>query len=427
MKNRLALALAASMCLNALPAMSEVSISGFGTVGYAQSDQSFAYQRFVDKTGTFKRDSVFGVQLDAKITPQIGFTLQTKMAPSISSDSSWDPTVTWAFVSYRPSNDWLLRLGKQRIPLYLHSENTDVGATFDLARLPAEVYSTVPTTDFTGASFGKTWNLNDNELSLDGYWGKADSYWRTYKRDNIPGFQSAGSLFSPIKIDSKGLVLTLRQEENTYRAGLHKADVKSGDGESFPVTFPYVDLGSGVGYYQVSNDLPGPGIQETKTVGVMVYTLGADAGLGNDFRLMGEYVRRAIKESELFPDSQAAYLSLRKRIGKWTPYATYARLRTEPKTSNLYQALNNNTVPDFIPNAELINASQRAGADSIYAYDQSSWSVGSSYSLSPTSKIKAEWMRVHIGAVSGFVDAPPGENIRRKNINVLSLNYNFVF
>jgi len=94
---------------------------------------------------------------------------------------------------------------------------------------------------------------------------------------------------------------------------------------------------------------------------------------------------------------------------------------------NLYNNVNDNTVPDSIPGAALINASQRAGADRIPAWDQNSWSVGTSYALSATSKLKAEYLRSHIGQMSSLVDAPSGGNIRDQNINVFSLNYNFVF
>ena len=36
----------------------EVSLSGFGTIGYAISDKEYSYQRFVDDNGTIKRDTV---------------------------------------------------------------------------------------------------------------------------------------------------------------------------------------------------------------------------------------------------------------------------------------------------------------------------------------------------------------------------------
>ena len=60
-------------------------------------------------------------------------------------------------------------------------------------------------------------------------------------------------------------------------------------------------------------------------------------------------------------------------------------------------------------------------------YDQFSWSVGTSYSLSPTSKLKAEWMRTRVGTTSAFVDAPAGSSVRNQNIDVLSFSYSFMF
>jgi opacity protein-like surface antigen len=44
----------------------DLAWSGFGTLGYAQSDQPVNYQRFIDEKGTFKRDSVLGAQVDAR-------------------------------------------------------------------------------------------------------------------------------------------------------------------------------------------------------------------------------------------------------------------------------------------------------------------------------------------------------------------------
>jgi hypothetical protein len=84
-------------------------------------------------------------------------------------------------------------------------------------------------------------------------------------------------------------------------------------------------------------------------------------------------------------------------------------------------------VPSLVPGSAQINASQRAGADQILAFDQRSVAIGTSYALSPTSKLKAELMHVRIGQVSSLVDAPPGGNIRNQGINVISLSYSVVF
>ena len=89
--------------------------------------------------------------------------------------------------------------------------------------------------------------------------------------------------------------------------------------------------------------------------------------------------------------------------------------------------MNYNTVPDFIPGAALINESQRIATDSFPAWDQHSWAIGTAYSFSPTSKIKAEVLRTHIGQMSGLVDAPSCGNVQDQDITVFSLSYSFVF
>lgn len=401
----------------------DVSLSGFGTAGYARSDQSYNYQRFVNNQGTFKRDSVLGMQIDAKLSDAFGFTLQGKIAPSIDSDKDVDATVSWAFLSWRPSNDWLVRLGRVRVPLYLNSENMDVGATFDFARLPAEVYTTAQTTDGDGVNVSKTWNLDVGELTLQGYWGSARTNYRFYRRDDVPSLLSSGPYFVPVKMDAGGLALTLQHEDNTFRIGVHDTYTQITDDQAMPVTFPYVAIMPGVGYYQTSNLLPGPGVRTETNIHTLVFTLGADAVVGNGFRVMGEYVRRDVRDILTGPDSQAAYLAVLKPIGAWTPYVSVAHLEPTPRTRDLYNKVNGN----IFPGATALNATQRAGADGILAFDQTTWALGTSYRMTPQAKLKAEWARTRSGDMSNFIDAPQGGESGNKTLNVFSLSYNMVF
>jgi len=102
-------------------------------------------------------------------------------------------------------------------------------------------------------------------------------------------------------------------------------------------------------------------------------------------------------------------------------------LKSQSAPLQLHLAVDQAAVPGFVPNAALINAAQRLGADQVLAFDQRSLAIGTSYSLSATSKLKAELMHVRIGQVSSLVDAPPGSNIRNQSINVISLSYSVVF
>lgn len=439
MKKLITWMLAIFSCLGAMPAAAldvtipglgnPILLSGFGTAGVAVSDKSYNYQRFVDHDGTLRRDSVFGVQLDAKLSNEFSITLQGKLAPSLRSDKDVTPALSWAFLSWRPSNDWLLRAGRLRIPLYMNSENMDVGTTFDFARLPAEVYTTAQTTDVDGLFLSKTWYADANEVTLAGYGGTTRTYYRWYRRDDIPSLlQSSGPYFVHVGQNAYGLVLTLQRGDDTYRISAHDTYTKIFDDQyDMRVSFPFVPVAPGEGYYQVSNQLPGPGVQMKSKIHALVYTAGADVQAGHGFRIIGEYVYRNVREVITGPDSMAGYIALLKQIKSWTPYVSVATLQSMPQTRRLYNNVNSNRIPNYNALTAMLNASQRAGADGIMAFDQTTVALGTSYQISPNSKVKAECARTQTGDMSFFVDAPKGGESGGKVIHVFSLSYNFAF
>ncbi len=400
----------------------DYSLSGYGTIGYAQSDQENAYQRYIDKDGGFKRDTVLGAQLSARLSPDWSATVQAKLAPASDSDQDVKAMLSWAFLSYRPTDDWLLRAGKLRIPFYLHSENADVGTTFTAARLPIEVYSTAATVDFIGASFAKTWLMKESELVLDGYWGKAkDASWRFYARDtNAAPTQLTpdgrpGEFFAKLNTKSGGLRLSLNQGGNTFLMGIHRADTTPrGSPDLGPSTYVPVPAAPFGTLY-----IPKPDSNALEITTTTAH-LGASIDLGNGFRTTGEYVRRKNSGSTLAPDSKGFYLTLQKQVGQWTPYLTYAKLTT--KNRDLYQAINTAQ-----PSSSPYYGFERNLADVMVVYDQHSWALGTSYAVDSKSKIKAEWSVVQTGVASSFVDASPGGESGDQRINVFSLSYNFTF
>ena len=427
MKTRaIAIVLAAGVAMTLPAAALDLSTSGFGTIGYSRSDQAASYQRFVNDGGTFKRDSVLGLQVDARINDQFSATLQGKVAASLKNDTTTAATISWAFLSWRPSNDWLVRAGRLRVPFYLRSESTDVGTTFDFAQLPTEVYAASSTTDIDGLAVSKTWNTQAGEWTLDGYLGSASIAYRSYLRDNSAA-GLPGAVFSPLKVGARGMVLTFQQDDNLYRLGAHDVRVRAPDGQPFPVTFPGVMIAPGISYYQVSSLMPGPGLITITEAHTPTYTMGMDIGVGADFRLIGEYVRRNVLGVNAGSNSQGAYLAALRSVGAWTPYVSVGRLLSTPEVRDLYGKVNASRVPAFIPGAAQINASQRAGADSLNPFDQTTWALGTSYRLSPTSKLKAEWTRTRTGLVSGLIDAPVGGESGNQVVNVVSLSCSFVF
>lgn len=420
----LAPALALALALAAPAAAQELGVSVFGTVGWSQSDRAFRYQRFVDEDGTAERDTRFGLQGDLRFGPQWSATVQLKLGPSEQREDAWKAKAAWAFVGWRPADDWLLRAGRLRVPLFLHSESMDVGVTHDMAQLPPSMYSIAPTTDFDGLAAAKTWALGEHDLSLDAYHGKASTFARLGFRDGVPGVVPAGATYRSIDVRSSGLALTLRGTDGLWRAGAHRTRTRTTDGTRPPVRPVWVDTGMGFGFWQVA----GPGVETVSSVRNMVYTLGTEQPLAGGLRVMAEYARNRQYDTELGSDTAGGYVSLLYTAGRFTPYVASGRIRASQGLLDWYERLTQTQVPAFVPNADQINGAARTAAESTYAIDQRTVALGSSYSIDPHQKVKLQWQRTRIGRVSRLVDTPPGEPTPRDTaIHMWTLNYSFSY
>ena len=405
----------------------DYSISAYGTVGYSRSDQAFTYDQFIDNRGTFRHDTVAGVQLDSRLSNSFGATAQVVGQPASEGDRRYRAAVAWAFLSWRPSGDWLFRLGKQRIPLYLYSQTYNVGVTYDFVRPPIEMYSISPNNDYVGVSFGKTWNMDADEVSLEGNWGNTSIDSRVWTRDDIPGVQTAAASYRHLVAKGVAISLSYKRDDSTYRTGIYRSALVGRNGETIGVTFPFVTLMPGVGYYQLSSLLPGPGVPQIRQIDYSVLSLGADINVGSGFRVVGEFARSVSNKTDFNETANRGYMSLLKQFDRWTPYVFASAVKSAQGPLDLNRAVNSNTVPAFVPGAAFINASQRAAADQIRVQDQHSLAIGASYQITVTQKLKAELMRVRIGRVSSLVDSRSGMDVNSKSINVASMSYSFAF
>lgn len=417
-------------CGLALPAAAlNLSWSGFGTLGYAESNREFTYNRFINDGGTFLRDTVLGGQLDAQFTPEWSATAQVTIAPSMRHDKGWSVTPSWAFVAWRPTNDWLVRVGRLRLPLYLHSESLDVGQAHDFARLPAEMYSIAPSNDYNGVSVSKTWPRGDDgEFGVDLYHGMIRTTTRIWLSDGAPPYVPSGPVFSDVKGRLSGLVFTLREPDLLLRASMHRTAAQQTSGAAIPVSYPYVAMAPGLGYYQVNAALPGPGVATVQTVHNTILTLGGEYSFGPGWKATAELARTRQQDTELGSDTRGGYLALSRHMGAFTPYVYAGALRSTSASLAWQDRLTGSPLPSFIPGADQLNAAQKLAAETTYMVDQRTWALGAAYRLGGNSTLKAEWSRTHIGRVSRLVDTPAGSaSPRDTNVDVLSFNYSFVF
>jgi hypothetical protein len=392
----------------------EFAITGYGTLGYAWSNEDFRYLRYIDSEGTFKADSLLGVQLEARFDPKWGATFQAVTSAPRTRDTGYEAAIRWAFLSYRPQNDWLFRAGRLRPPVLINTPNAEVGVTYDQARLPQEVYTLSPVYDFDGGAFTKTWTMRQGEASLDGYWGRTKVNYR------LPFQRYDEQQFFPERITVAGMVVSYTSGSLLLRGGIHHANLRSAGDKSVYETFEAVPIVGpppfGGALYVPVNPLP--------RFRADVVTLGADWRPG-DWRLTAEYGQRFVRDTRFGPESKGGYLTVARAIGNWTPYLTHARLLSGSEPRGFYQVLNETPVPLLAQGPPLFLPAtyHRSLADSVVVYDQHSTMLGASYSFSPTSKVKLEWMRVKVGLASALVDG----DVHDRRFDVYSVSYSFAF
>lgn len=397
----------------------DLTLTGFGTLGFAAADKDVRYLRYIDERGTFKADSLLGAQIEARFNPRWGATVQAVASAPRTRDDGYEAKIRWAFLSFRPSNEWLFRAGRLRPPVLLNTQNAEVGVTYDQVRLPVEVYSLSPVYDVDGGAVTKTWTLANAEINLDAYWGKTELAFRLpFQRD--PGQRFFPQEYFPEKVTLKGLVLSHASGPVLLRAGAHHAILEPGGDRPFiesftPTPFPAPPPFGGTLY------MPSRFIER---IDITAFTFGADWRSGN-WRITGEYGQRVVTDSKLGIDSKSGYVTVARGIGKWTPYATHARLRSGSETRNLYQEVNGTPVPLGAQAAPLSLPANfhRILADQIFVYDQYSTMLGAAYSFSATSKLKFEWMRTSVGLASAFVDG----DVHNQHFHVYSISYSVAF
>jgi hypothetical protein len=433
---KLLLTLSAAAALVAMPAAAlDLSWSGYATFGYARANLPGRYLRWIDKDGSFNAESVLAGQLDLSLNPQWSATLQLKAAPSETSDSRWTVRPSWAFVGWRPNDAWLVRAGRLRVPLYLHSEALDIGVAHDMARLPVEMYSISPTNDFNGVfvthSQASNW-LDQGELSLEAYSGRTVPVARLWFRDGAPPALAAGANFLKVNVQVVGALATLRSPSTTLRLGLHDARTWQIDDSGTPVKLPFVQIAPGLGYYRVNDALPGPPIPAVGRLRNTFVNLGLEhrfaVGHTGNWRVVAEYARDKQLRTELGSNTRGGYVALFKEIDALTPYVSVGTLSTAATQMDVYRRLLGTQLPAFIPGAAQINAAQRVAAESVYASNQSTYALGAAWRTPMGGKLKLEWARTRVGEVSRLVDTPAGApSLKDARFDTWTVNYSLSF
>jgi hypothetical protein len=387
------------------PSSSIFSFSGFGTLGVVHSSQDradYTANALVPNGAGFTHDwspdvdSRLGAQVIAHFTPQLSAMLQVISEQRY--DKTFKPHVEWANINYQASPDFSIRLGRIVLPTFLLSDTRKVGYANPWLRPPVELYGLLPIFDSDGADVNYKMHFGEAVNTLIGTYGKTNS--------EVP----QGGTYNVRR-------LWVIADNVEYGAlNLHIAY------QAASFTFSKLDsLFDGFGQFgpqgtalAIKYDLDNKPSQ--------VFTAGAMYDPGKWFAT-GEWGRRNLHSA--VGESTAWYLSAGYRLAKFTPYLTYADVKSDSRTFD--PGLNVSELPPFLAGPA---AALNAGLNTILATAavQNTISVGSRWDVMKNVDLKAQYDHIELGSGSAgtLVNLQPGFQ-RGGHANLISIAIDFVW
>ncbi|TAL08755.1 MAG: hypothetical protein EPO03_03210 [Porticoccaceae bacterium] len=424
-RNLLTLAIASALAMPAAQAIdlgNGVSVKGFGTVGMVHSNNSDADYTLnllqptkgVGRSSdtTYRLDTKAGLQLDWLASDNISFTGQ--VISKLRYDRTWTPDMALAFVKFKIAPDVDVRAGRLRPPVYMLSDYLDVNYANTWVRPPVEFYSAAPVDHMEGVDV--LWRPSTGDLTwlVQPYIGSS--------RLDAP----EGAEFELDKLI--GLNVTTTLGDLTLRAGylasemtIHSDGIKGAiNALTDPAGLCGLDPVACRQGYSLDPDAKD----------VSFASLGAAWDNGQYF-VSGEWGHRTLRN--LLSDTTAWYVTGGTRIGKWTPYITYANSKND--SPNSFSGSDSAVVvPPGVPAGAVINGLVTALRQSN-AMDQQTASLGVRYDLNKNVALKTQWDHVmtdcsspSAGTCDGtFANQKPGFDNKSQEVDLISASIDYRF
>jgi hypothetical protein len=370
------------------------AFSGFGTIGYAQTNTDKAdfvspgQSAGASKDGSFNPDSKIGGQVNAKANNVFSGTVQA--VSKYNGQGNWKPSVEWAFLKVQATPELAVRAGRIGLPFYMVSDYLNVSYSNVWVRPPLDVYGQVSFSHFDGADAIYQTSLGSTTLTGQVFFGET----------NTP---------PPVRIHSHqqvGLNLTAEFDNGiTIRLGRAQAkitaDSTSLDGlVGILSQTPFASVGQELSVTKKSASFTGVGI-----------SYDHDSFVGS-----AEFTKR--KTASYISSTTGWSLTGGYRLGKFTPYAVVSKLKVD--SSNV-----NDTIPAGVPQL----AALRAGVEGLLAGQniaQKTDSLGLRWDAYKNLAIKAQYDHIKPNGGPGlFEKAQAG--FGTSAVSVYSVSADFVF
>lgn len=355
----------------------DIKFRGFasfvGGLTPSSSDTLYGYDDKVD----FRNDSLIALQADAKLDEKLSATMQF-MARGI---NDYEPVVEWAYITYKVSDELQLSGGRIRIPFYRYSDFIDVRYTYNWVKVPQPVYG------FEFPGYDGLSLVYNNEFGG----------WDSMLQIIYGQFNGEISEMDGVIEDLTGFSWTLNRDWLTLRAGyvfsktsIHvEALEELSAGVKYLASFQGGQLAANLNSF--ADDLRP--YRDSANFGGLA--LGIDH---NNVLFDAEYIRYEVKDS-LLAETDAFFVSLGYRAGKWIPLVTYSESESKAPDYLLQR------IPVGAGNLLLGPATLEqviAGAVQATETETKLWEVGFRYDFHHSAAFKMAWTQTD--------DAATGKN-----------------
>ena len=399
-----------SSSLAAAQSWPALSFSGYGTAGAALSNEErgdYLVDAFkpngpghTDKVSV-KVDSRLGGQATAELAPRLSAVVQVLMQQNY--DDSWRPRVEWANLKFQATDELALRAGRVVLPVFMVTDSRRVGYANPWVRPPVELYSLVPVTSSDGADAIWRAPLGSLANSLQLTVGRSDS-----RYPNASGFDAGTA-------EARRIVAV----NDTIESGAFTGRITYGEARLTVAAYrPLFDAFAQFG--PAGAEIAQRYSVDDRRVTFSGVAASYDPGA---WFLMAEWAR--FDTRSVIGRKSAGYASAGVRLGKVTPYATYARLKAESPRSDPGVPLAG-LPPALAGLGGALNAALNRQLAALP--EQSTVSLGARWDVVRNAALKVQWDHVRLGSGSygTFGNIQPGFPLGGA-VNVYSAVVDFVF
>ncbi|AWB66403.1 hypothetical protein C2869_08160 [Saccharobesus litoralis] len=402
------------ICLTCLPVLAEdLRVSGFGTLGFTvhdsehyglRNDISAADGSFKDEVD-FASNSILGLQLDydfnANLSAVSQFTYHNQNSFSL------DNYISQAYLRYKPTANWTIRVGRTPLDLFLLTEYRDIGFAYPWAHVPSEVYGILPFRYVDGADVSYTIPVGQLNFTAKIFTGSSESEFSNYQFPERVKTTSLSGL--SLELNDYDWLITIKHSQGKFDDNIASVDELIAGFDFIPISL----------WPNKQDFIPQLNLVDSKSS----YTSIGGRYDATPITLMAEFAK-VNGDRIMVRDLLNGYLSL---AYEWSQHLVFSYFAFT--NADRYDIANSGLQTALLP-AELSPlASALDAAINYFASNQDTTAIGWRYHLNERTALKIQWDHTKIdeNGATLWINKTRFSSVPADTINTLSANLSFTF